>query len=69
MDIILLAALELSGLDSASNRNEYQRYLVWGKGSQCKGLTTSPSSSTDFLEIPETSTSWRTWGLSRPVMG
>ena len=24
-----------AGYDSASNRNEYQRYLLWGKGGRC----------------------------------
>jgi len=31
------------GVDSASNRNEY-RNVSWGKGGQCVGLTTLPSS-------------------------
>ena len=30
------------GVDSASNRNEYQEYFLGGKGSQCVGLTTLP---------------------------
>ena len=28
------------GLDSASNRNEYQEYFLWDKGGRCVGLTT-----------------------------
>ena len=28
------------GVDSASNRNEYQEYFLGGKGGQCVGLTT-----------------------------
>jgi hypothetical protein len=28
------------GVDSASNRNEYQEYFLGGKGSRCVGLTT-----------------------------
>jgi hypothetical protein len=28
------------GVDSASNRNEYQEYFLGGKGSWCIGLTT-----------------------------
>ena len=32
------------GVDSASNKNEYQKYLLGGKGGQYVGLTTLPSS-------------------------
>ena len=33
------------GVDSASNRNQYQEYLLGGKGGRCAGLTTlSPAS-------------------------
>jgi len=32
------------GVDSASNRNEYQAYFLGGKGGRCVGLTTLPSS-------------------------
>ena len=28
------------GVDSASNRNEYQECFLWGKGGRCVGLTT-----------------------------
>lgn len=31
-----------SGVDSESQRNEYQKYLLEGKGSHCVGLTTLP---------------------------
>jgi hypothetical protein len=34
IDIILLAALWPHGVNSASNRNEYQEYFLEGKGSQ-----------------------------------
>jgi len=34
---------------TASNRNEYQDYLLKGKGGQCVGLTTLPLSCADFL--------------------
>jgi hypothetical protein len=30
------------GVDTASNRNEYQEYFLWRKGSWCIGLTTLP---------------------------
>jgi hypothetical protein len=39
------------GVDSASNRNEYQEYFLEGKGGQCVGLTTLPPSYADCLEI------------------
>ena len=57
------------GVDSASNRNEYQEYFLGGKGGCCVGLTTLPSSYTDCLEILGASTSWNPQGLSRSVMG
>jgi hypothetical protein len=52
IDIILPAAL-WPGFDSASNRNEYQEYLLGGKGGRCLGLTTLPPSCADCLEIWE----------------
>ena len=42
------------GVDSASNRNEYQEYFLWGKGGRCVRLTTLPLSCADCLEIWET---------------
>jgi len=39
------------GVDSASNRNEYQEYFLRGKGGRCIGLTTLPPSCADCLEI------------------
>ena len=41
------------GVDSASNRNEYQEYFLEGKGGRCVGLTTLPPSCADCLEIWE----------------
>jgi len=44
------------GVDSISNRNEYQEYFLgWGggEGSRCVGLTTLPPSCTNCLEIWE----------------
>jgi hypothetical protein len=40
------------GVDSASNRNEYQEYFLGGKGGQCVGLTL-PFLCADCLEIWE----------------
>jgi len=57
-----------TGVDSASNRNEYQEYFLGGKGGRCVRLTT-------YLHpVPlswnlRTLTSWNPLGLSRPVMG
>ena len=39
------------GVDSASNRNEYQEYFLGGKGGRCVGLTTLPPSCADCFEI------------------
>ena len=39
------------GVDSASNRNEYQEYFLWGRGGRCVGLTTLPPSFDSCLEI------------------
>jgi hypothetical protein len=41
------------GVDSASNRNEYQEYILGVKGGRCIGLTTLPPSCADCLEIWE----------------
>jgi len=42
------------GVDSTSNRNEYQEYFLGGgKGGRCVGLTTLPLSCADCLEIWE----------------
>jgi hypothetical protein len=41
------------GVDSASNRNEYQEYILGDKCGQCVGLTTLPHLCADFLEISE----------------
>jgi hypothetical protein len=42
-----------SGVDSASNRNEYQEYFPGGKGGRCVGLTTLSPSCADCLEMWE----------------
>jgi len=41
------------GVDSASNRNEYQAYFLRGKPGRCVGLKTLPPSCADCLEIWE----------------
>jgi hypothetical protein len=41
------------GVDSASNRNEYQEYFLEGKGGRCVGLTNLPTSCADCHEIWE----------------
>ena len=38
------------GLDSASDRNEYQKYRLRGKGGRCVVLTTLPHSCADVLK-------------------
>ena len=50
---IILPACYGPGVDSASNRNEYQEYLLGGKGGRCVGLTTLPPSCADSLEVWE----------------
>ena len=53
------------GVDSASNRNQYQEYLLgWGKGGLCVKLTSLPPSCANFLEILGASSSWRSKGLA-----
>jgi hypothetical protein len=37
--------------DSASNRNEYQKYFPGGKDGRCVDLTNLPPASADCLEI------------------
>jgi hypothetical protein len=41
------------GVDSASNRNEYQEYFPGSKGGRCVRLTTLPPVCYDSLEIWE----------------
>ena len=54
------------GVDSASNRNEYQEYFLRGKGGRCVGLTNLPPSCADCIEIWNPLTFWKPQGLSRP---
>jgi hypothetical protein len=70
IDIMLLAALWSLEVDSASNRNEYQKHFLGrGKCGQCVGLTTLPPSCADCLEIWELQPSWNLQGLPRSLMG
>jgi hypothetical protein len=57
------------GVDSASNRNEYQEYFLGGKGGRCVGLTTLPSSCAGLSRNLGTSTSWNPQGLSKACDG
>jgi len=52
-----------TGLDSASNRNEYQEYFLWSKSGRRLRLTSRLSWNL------RASTSWNPRGLSRPVQG
>jgi len=56
-------------VDSASNRNEYQGYLLEGKVGRLVGLTTLPPSCADYLEILGSSISWNRKDRSGPLMG
>ena len=57
------------GIDSASNRNEYQEYFLGDKGGRCVGLTTLPLSCADCLEIWEPQPLGTLCACNRPVMG
>jgi len=52
IDMILSATL-WPGVNSASNRNEYQEYFLGGKDGQYLGLTTLPPSCASCHEIWE----------------
>ena len=56
------------GVDSASNRNEYQEYFLGGKGDRCVRLTTYHHI-VPLSRNLGTLTSWNPLGLSRPEMG
>jgi len=66
IDLILPLHYDL-GVNSDSNRNEYQGYLWGGKGGRGIGLTTFPPACADCLENLGVSTSWNSKGLFRPV--
>jgi len=56
-----------SGVDPASNRNEYQEYFLGGKGGRCVRLTILFMCR--FSWNLGASTSWNPQTLSGPVMG
>ena len=56
------------GVDSVSNRNEYQKYFLGGKGGRCVRLTTYHHP-VPLSRNLGTLNSWNPLGLSRPVMG
>jgi len=56
------------GVDSASNRNEYEEYFPGGKGGRCVSLTTYHHP-VPLLRNLGTLTSWNTLGPSGPVTG
>ena len=56
------------GVDSASNRNEYQEYFLWGKGGRCVRLTTY-NHPVPLSRNLGSLTSWNTLGHSGPVKG
>ena len=65
----LMGSLELFiyiilGIDSASNRNEYQDYFLGGKGGRCVRLTNLPLYCADCHEIWEPVPPWNPHGLS-----
>jgi len=41
------------GVDSVSNRNEYQEYFLGSRGGRCVGLTILPPTCADYFEIWE----------------
>ena len=53
------------GVDSASNRNEYQLYFLGGKSGQHIGLTTLPLACVDCLEMWEPQPPGTLWACPR----
>jgi len=51
VDVIRIFHLLNSGVDSASNRNEYQENFLGDKGGRCVGLTNLSHSCVECLEI------------------
>jgi len=57
----------IPGVDSASKRNEYQKYFLGFKGGRWIGLTTLPLSYTDHVEIWKLQHPGSLKDLSRPL--
>ena len=57
-----------SGVESSSNRNEYQEYFLEGKGRRCVRLTTYHNPAPLSRNLG-TLTSWNPLGPSGPVKG
>ena len=51
------------------NRNDYQGYFLGGKSSRCEGLTTSPPTCADSLEIWDPQLPGILRACNRPVQG
>jgi hypothetical protein len=49
----MVSVQHFTRVNSASNRNEYQEYLLVRKGGRCVRLTTLPPSCVDCLDIWE----------------
>ena len=58
-----------SEVNSPSNRNEYQKYLVGSKDSQCVEVETLPASCADCLQIWQPQPSGTLWACNRPAQG
>jgi len=67
--VLILPAALWPGGDPASNVNDYQEYLLGGKGGRCVELTTLPTSCADCLEMWESQPPRTLWTCNRPVLG
>ena len=73
---LILPAHYGSGVDSASNRNEYQEYFLGGKGGRCVRVTTLPpscavimkSGNLNFLELSGPLQAWNGTALPLPLL-
>ena len=57
------------GVNLVCNKNEYQEYLLVGKGGRCIGLTTWSPLCADCPEVWQPQPHGNPQGLSRPVQG
>jgi hypothetical protein len=58
-----------TGIDSASNINENQKYFLGGKGGQCVGIKNLPLSFAECLEICKPPPPGMLWACNWPVHG